>query len=405
MTTNEMGKTIGTGSAEPGHKVGVTGWIGVGAVTLGTFTLVTNEFIPVGLLTSIADDLHVSIGVAGTTVTVPGLVAAAAAPLVTVAVGNLDRRIVLVLMSLAFIVADVLASFAPNIGVLLLARFTLGLGIGGFWAIGASIGGRLVGPASAGRATALIFSGVSIATVLGVPLGTYLGALFGWRTAFLATAGLGLAALTLQVIFLPPLRVDQPVTFRQLASVLRGPNGRAGLIATLLLVVGNFAAYTFIEPFLLQRTGVSAGLVSVFLLLYGVAGIVGNFAVGRPLATRMRPTILAVIAVLGLAILAMPLLGLTAPGAFLALALWGISYGALPVAMQTWVFTADRIKSEGGSALYISTFQIALALGAFVGGRIVDATNVATTMFTGTALAAIALIAFAALSKPVPAQQ
>jgi predicted MFS family arabinose efflux permease len=378
------------------------GWIGVAAVTLGTFTLVTNEFIPVGLLSNIAKDMHVQLGVASTTVTVPGLVAAAAAPLITVAVGQLDRRIVLALMSIAFIVADVLAAFAPNIGVLLLARFALGLGIGGFWAIGASVGERLVGSASAGRATALIFSGVSIATVLGVPLGTYLGGLFGWRTAFLATAVLGLLALIMQVIFLPPIRVDEPVTFRQLASVLRGRNGRAGLIATLLLVLGNFAAYTFIEPFLQERTGVSAGLVSVFLLLYGIAGIVGNFAVGRPLASRMRPTVLAVIIVLGLSILAMPLLGLSTPGAFLVLACWGLSYGALPVAMQTWVFTADRIKSEGGSALYISCFQISLALGAFVGGRIVDATSITTSMFTGAALAAVALVAFATLSKPVP---
>jgi predicted MFS family arabinose efflux permease len=238
--------------------------------------------------------------------------------------------------------------------------------------------------------------------VLGVPLGTYLGGLFGWRTAFLATAVLGLLALIMQVIFLPPIRVDEPVTFRQLASVLRGRNGRAGLIATLLLVLGNFAAYTFIEPFLQERTGVSAGLVSVFLLLYGIAGIVGNFAVGRPLASRMRPTVLAVITVLGLSILAMPLLGLSTPGAFLVLACWGLCYGALPVAMQTWVFTADRIKSEGGSALYISCFQISLALGAFVGGRIVDATSITTSMFTGAALAAVALVAFATLSKPVP---
>ncbi|MDT7662910.1 MAG: hypothetical protein QOD04_2466, partial [Pseudonocardiales bacterium] len=102
MTTRDTEKPSST---EHGHRAGVTGWIGVGAVTLGTFTLVTNEFIPVGLLTNIADDMQVSIGVAGTTVTVPGLVAAAAAPLVTVAVGNLDRRIVLALMSIAFIVA------------------------------------------------------------------------------------------------------------------------------------------------------------------------------------------------------------------------------------------------------------------------------------------------------------
>jgi predicted MFS family arabinose efflux permease len=393
--------TLPAASQDRGATVG--GWIAVAAVTLGTFTLVTNEFIPVGLLTNIAGDLHVSLGVAGTTVTVPGLVAAAAAPLVTVAVRQLDRRIVLALMSIAFIVADVLAAVTPNIEVLLLARFALGLGIGGFWAIGASVGERLVGPAAAGRATALIFSGVSVATVLGVPLGTYIGGIFGWRTAFLATAVLGLVALTLQMVFLPPLRVDQPVTFRQLGAVLRGRNGRAGLITTLLLVVGNFAAYTFIEPFLRQRTEVGAGLVSVFLLLYGVAGIVGNFAVGRPLAARMRPTILAVITVLGLSILAMPLLGLSTAGALLVLACWGLGYGALPVAMQTWVFTADRIKSEGGSALYISCFQISLASGAFVGGRIVDAADVPATIFTGGALAVAAFVAFAALSKPVPA--
>jgi len=135
MTARDMGKSTSTSSAEHEQKASVAGWIGVVAVTLGTFTLVTNEFIPVGLLTNIAKDMHVSLGVAGTTVTVPGLVAAAAAPLITVAVGNLDRRIVLALMSIAFIVADVLASFAPNIGILLLARFALGLGIGGFWAI------------------------------------------------------------------------------------------------------------------------------------------------------------------------------------------------------------------------------------------------------------------------------
>jgi predicted MFS family arabinose efflux permease len=404
MTTGGRDTSSGTRAAMPGQGASPSGWVGVAAVTLGTFTLVTNEFIPVGLLTNIATDMHVTLGVAGTTVTIPGLVAAAAAPLITVAVGQLDRRIVLALMSIAFIVADVLAALAPNIGVLLLARFALGLGIGGFWAIGASIGDRLVGRASAGRATAVIFSGVSIATVLGVPLGTFIGGLFGWRTAFLATAVLGLVALILQLVVLPPIRVDQPVTFRQLAAVLRGPNSRAGLIATLLLVVGNFAAYTFIEPFLLQHTEVSPGQVSVFLLLYGIAGIVGNFAVGRPLATRMRPTILTVITALGLSILAMPLLGVSAPGAFLVLALWGLCYGALPVAMQTWVFTADRIKSEGGSALYISCFQISLASGAFIGGRIVDATDIPTTMFTGAALAAVALAAFAALSKPVPTE-
>ncbi|BCY09147.1 MFS transporter [Actinoplanes sp. L3-i22] len=375
-------------------------WLAVYAVALGTFTLVTNEFLPVGLLTAIGADLHVSEGVAGTTMTVPGVVAAVAAPTLTVAAGRLDRRIALLAMTALFTVSDLLAAAASGFAMMLLARFLLGLGIGGFWAIGAGVGGRLAGQRAAVTATSVIFAGVSVASVIGVPAGAFIGGHFGWRTAFVAAAVLGVLALVLQLALLPRMGVDQPVTWRSLATVLRGPNARVGLATTLLLVIGQFTAYTYVQPFLERHTGASPTTVSTLLLVYGIAGIAGSLAAGAALERRLYAAIVTIIATLGLAALAMTVLGTTTAGAIIVLAIWGLVYGTVPVAMQTWIFTADRSTPEGGSALYISAFQISVAGGSLLGGRIVDGTGGSVAaMLTGGLLALTALALFVSLAR------
>lgn len=368
-------------------------WFAVVAVALGTFTLVTNEFLPVGMLSAMSKDLGVSEGVAGTMMTIPGVVAAVAAPALTVAAGRLDRRMVLLVMSVLFTGADVLGALAPNFAVMLLARFLLGLGIGGFWAIGASVGTRLVEGVDGGKATAIIFSGVSIASVIGVPAGAYIGGTFGWRTAFLATAALGVLAFLLQLVLLPKIGVENSVTWRVLATVLKGHNARLGLIVTLMLVTGQFAAYTYIAPFLEKQTGASPALVSILLLVYGVAGIIGNFAIVGALQNRLYASVAVVIAAIALSVAVMPLLGGWLPPVFAVLLVWGLAYGAVPIAMQTWVFTSDATAPEGGSALFISSFQISVAAGSFLGGRIVDHFGIPSSMVTGAALIALAFAA------------
>ncbi|MFE3410532.1 MFS transporter [Streptomyces mirabilis] len=373
------------------------------SVTLGTFTLVTNEFLPVGLLSDIRASMSVSEGVAGLSVTVPGITAALAAPLLTVAAKKLDRRLVLFAMSALFTLADVLAAIAPNFATMLVARFLLGLGIGGFWAIGASVASRLVTETSVPRATALIFSGVSIATVLGVPAGAFLGGVLGWRAAFIGTAALGALALILQLALLPRMVVDEAVTWRQLSSVLGGRNARVGLVVTLLLVVGQFAAYTYVTPFLEQETGADSGLISILLFVYGTAGILGTFAIGPALAVRLRRTLGIVVAVLAVTTLLMPLVGRWPVGAFAVLAAWGLAYGSVPLALQTWIFTADATRPEGGSALFISSFQVSIAIGSLLGGRIVDSGSAATPMYAGAILALGALLALLLFSRPVNA--
>jgi predicted MFS family arabinose efflux permease len=377
-------------------------WFAVISVGLGTFPLVTNEFLPVGLLPQMSRDFGISEGLAGTMMTVPGIVAALSAPTLTVAARRLDRRLVLLAMSGLFTVADLVGAIAPNFTVMLGARFLLGLGIGGFWAIGAGVGPRLVPTASAARATAIIFSGVSIASVFGVPTGALVGGLYGWRIAFAATGGLGVIALVLQYRLLPRLRVDSPVTWTQLSAVLRSRTARAGLIALLLLIVGQFAAYTYVAPFLERTTGLNTEAIGIVLFVYGIAGIVGNFGVNAAIRRRLRTTIIALMLAVATCSFLLPIVGASVPASYVLLALWGLAYGAVAIALQAFIFSANPSAAERGSSLYISTYQLSVALGALVGGVIVDNASILVAMTVGAALAALAAISLVLGARRTP---
>jgi predicted MFS family arabinose efflux permease len=376
--------------------------LAVFSVALGTFTLVTNEFLPVALLTGIRTSLGVSQGVAATMVTVPAVVAAIASPALAVAAGRLDRRLVLLLMAGLFTFSDALSAAAPNFAVMLLARFLLGAAIGGFWAIGASIGGRLVPEPRAAWARSVIFSGISLAIVLGVPVASFVGGWLGWRIAFAATAGLALLALVLMAVLLPKLGVEQPVTGADLVRVVRAPNARLGLVVTLGLVAGQYAAYTFITPFLATADHAGPRVVSVLLLVFGIGGLIGNFGVVRLLSRRLKATVAGMAATLAIATAVMPSAAGWRPVAAVVLGVWGLAYGAMTVAMQTWVFTADRRDLWSGSALYPAVFQASIAVGSLLGGLVVGIWGDRGAIWTGTVFAALALLGFGLFARPVP---
>src|SRR5580704_682662 len=365
--------------------------LAVFSVALGTFTLVTNEFLPVALLTGIRTSLGVSQGTAATMVTVPAVVA-----------GQLDRRLVLLPMAGLFVVSDALSAAAPNFATMLLARFLLGAGIGGFWAIGASIGGRLVPDTRAAWARSVIFSGISLAIVLGVPVAAFVGGWLGWRIAFAAAGGLALLALILMALLLPKIGVQRPVTRAEMVRVLRAPNARLGLVVTLGLVAGQYAAYTFITPFLAKADHAGPRVVSVLLLVFGVGGLVGNFGVVRLLSRRMKATVVGMAATLAVATAVMPVVGGWRPAIAVVLAVWGLAYGAMTVAMQTWVFTADRQDLWSGSALYPAVFQASIAVGSLLGGVVVGIVGDRGAIWTGTVVAALALLGFGLFARPAP---
>ncbi|MBH0246019.1 MFS transporter, partial [Streptomyces cavourensis] len=253
MTTVESGVPADTGRSS------VKGWLAVLAVTLGIFSLMTSELLPVGLLTPVGTALDVSEGTAGLMVTVPGLVAAVSAPLVTVATGRIDRRIVLVVLIGLMGAANLASAFATSFTVVLIARFLIGISVGGFWSIAGGIALRLVPAKHVARATAVIFGGVETASVLGVPLGTFIGDMSSWRTAFGAVGILGLVSLACMLFLMPKIPAEQSISFSALPKVFKTNAGvRIGIALTFLVITGHFLAYTFVRP-ILQEDGIRAG--------------------------------------------------------------------------------------------------------------------------------------------------
>ncbi|MFE6615578.1 MFS transporter [Amycolatopsis sp. NPDC057786] len=372
------------------------GWLAVLAVTLGIFSLVTTEILPIGLLTPIGEDFRITPGTAGLTMTLPGFLAALAAPAVTVAAGRLDRRILLCALMVVLALADVLAATAQAYWAMLVSRVLVGLVIGAFWAIGSGLAARLVGPGRAGRATAVIFSAVPLGSVLGVPAGTFLGELFGWRAAFAVMAVFTIGVLAALALALPPLPSADATRLGVLRGMTRERTTRLGLLVTVLIVLAHFGTYTYVTPLLRQVTQVSPELITVYLLVYGTAGIAGNFVAGAAIARDLRLTFLAAAGSIGVVTCALPFLGGTQAGALALLVVWGFAYGAVPVCSGTWFARAAPQAPEAASVLFTSSFQATLSAGALLGGLVVDAVSVPAVMVTG---GVVALLAAAVLSR------
>ncbi|WP_328293125.1 MFS transporter [Kineococcus sp. NBC_00420] len=373
------------------------GRLGVASVALGSFAIVLSEFLPVGLLPAIASGLDVPVGTAGLMVVVTGLLAAVAAPAVTVAASGLDRRVVLTGLSALLVVSDVLAALAPTFPLLLLARVLLGISLGGFWAIGAGIAGRLVAPADTIRATALITGGISVATVVSLPLGAAVSAFASWRLAFVIGGAVGLAALVLQLIALPGLPAAQRVRVSALGALFRVPRARVGLLGAAFAFAAQFAASTYVTPFLQDRAGVGPGTVTCALLVFGLAGIAGNFAAGATLGRSVLGTAGTAQVVLAATVVLLPLLARSTVGVLVLVVVWGFAWGALPLAMQTWMSTASPAGAETGLALFVTTIQLAIAAGSVLGGLVVTSAGLDTDFRLAGAIAFAGALVFVVL--------
>lgn len=360
-------------------------WWAVVAVMIGIFLLVTAEQLPIGLLSQVASSLGVSPGMAGLMVTVPGVVAAFSAPLLPVAVGRLDRRIMLTVLMMVMVLGSVLSAFASSFSLLLAARALVGLSIGGFWAVAGSIAPRLVPEAQVPKAMTMIFGGVTAASVLGVPLGTLLGDYSNWRVAFGALGAFSLLTAIALWFWLPPLPPREPVRLRVLAQQFSNRGVRVAVLTTAFVVVGHFAAYTFISPILQEISGISQRHVGSLLLLYGAAGIIGNIAAGMFAGRNPYRAVLLIPSLLFVIVAAFPLLGIQPSSGVLLLMAWGAVFGSVSVSIQTWILRTAP-NTEAATALMAFTFNMSIGLGAMMGGRIVDGASLPIAMWTASGL-------------------
>jgi len=374
-------------------------WLAVGSIAVGTFAMVTTEFLPIGLLTDIGSGLQVSDGTAGLMVTMPGVLAAFAGPALIVASGRLDRRTVMVWLTALLVASNLLAAFAPNFATMLAARLLLGLCVGGFWTFAPSAATQLVPAPSQARAMSLVLAGISVATVFGVPASALVGNLAGWRAAFGVTGLLAAGVLLVQMWLLPAMPPARAIQPRDLLTPLTRRMAQIGLLTVLFLIAGHFGAYTYLKPLLRQVFGLGPGAVTALLLTYGAAGFVGTFIGGSLVARSVRTATLLAAVLLAVALLLSTLLGTGFVAGGAVVVIWGAAFGLIPVALTGWMLEAVPDAPEAGQALLVSGFQVAIASGAFLGGVTVDAYGISNTMMLSGALVLVAAAIVAALGR------
>ncbi|MDQ7997286.1 MAG: MFS transporter [Luteibacter sp.] len=375
-------------------------WGAVFAMTLGVFGLITAEFLPASLLTPMALTLGVTEGMAGQTVTATAVVALFTSLVISVVTRNTDRRLVLLAFSVLLIGSNLLVAYAPNLSVMLLGRVLLGVAIGGFWTMSAATAMRLVPEAMVPRALSIIFSGVSVATVAAAPLGSYFGHLIGWRNVFLIATAIGVFALVWQWFTLPRMPSNGAARMGTLLKVMKRPAMRTGMVAVILVFTGHFAFFTYLRPFLETVTGVGVNGLSAMLLGFGIANFVGTSLAGFLLERNLRLMLLLMPLAMGAMALALVTLGRAPVADAVLVSLWGMAFGCVPVAWTTWITRTVPDEAESGGGLIVAAVQLAITLGAAVGGVIFDASG-ATGVFVASAV--VLLVAAATISMRLPA--
>lgn len=368
------------------------------ALTLSAFAIGTTEFVIVGLVPTIAQDLGVTLPSAGLLVSLYALGVAVGAPVLTALTGRWNRKWVLLSLMSLFIIGNVLAWMAPNYASLMTARILTGLAHGVFFSIGSTIATSLVSKDKEASAIAIMFTGLTVALVTGVPLGTFIGQTFGWRATFLTVAVLGAIALVGSAFLVPKnLKQSAPATLRQQIEVNTHPRLLLVYAMTAVGYGGTFTAFTYLTPILEDVTGFASGVVSILLLVYGVSVATGNIWGGK-LADRLGPTSALYIIFGGLAaiLFALTFSAYNPVAAVTTLLVWGaFAFGNVPGLQVYVVQLAERYTPHSvdvASGLNIAAFNIGIAGGAWLGGHVVEGMGLMNTPWIGGVIVLSALL-------------
>ncbi|WP_445772510.1 MFS transporter [Shewanella sp.] len=367
------------------------------ALTLSAFAIGTTEFVIVGLLPTMAHDLNVSLPSAGLLVSLYALGVAIGAPVLTALTGKWNRKHVLLTVMALFVAGNVLAWQAPGYETLIAARIITGLAHGVFFSIGSTIATGLVPKEKAASAIAIMFTGLTVALVTGVPLGTYIGQTFGWQATFLTVALLGLIAL-IGSSLLVPNNLQQPAATKISAQlkVLTQPRLLLVYAITALGYGGTFVAFTFLAPILEQVSGFESHAIGLIMLVYGVSVAIGNIWGGK-MADKLGPIKALSIIFIGLAAI-LVVFNFTAVNpiaAVITILVWGaFAFGNVP-GLQVYVVKLAQVHTPNAvdvaSGLNIAAFNVGIALGAWGGGIIVEQAGLMHTPWVGAVIVLLAL--------------
>ncbi|MEB7943364.1 MFS transporter [Raoultella ornithinolytica] len=364
---------------------------GIWALAVTSFAIGVAEFIVVGVLPAIAQDLHVSLAAAGKLVGLYALALAIGTPLAVLGLARLARKTVLLSLITLFLAGNILSSLADSYPLLLAGRAITAVAHGSFFAIGATVASRLAPPGQGGRAIALMFSGLTLAMVIGVPLGSLIGNSVGWRLPFYAVAGLAVIAWVATAIWVPRLAVPEAgKTVTQLAALLR-PEILAMMAITVTGFGASFAAFTFITPILTDISGFSSQTASLLLIIFGIATLIGNQLGGKLTVTQGWTSALR--RMLLLLAVTLILLAVALPWRLPVMVLLFLAFGMSPAFQAGMLSTAERWTPKAvdfASALNIAAFNLGITLGETLGSAAVAKGLMAMTPLAGVLLVTIA---------------
>lgn len=373
------------------------------ALAAGAFGIGVTEFAPMGLLPVIATDLHVSIPTAGLLISAYALGVMIGAPLMTLTTGRMPRRSLLIGLTGIFTLGNLLAATSGSYSMLLVARVVTSFNHGAFFGVGAIVAISLVPLERRAGAVASMFMGLTVATILGVPVATWIGDQFGWRTTFWGIAGLGVVTMASLYLTLPHQPAPRTGSAMTELRVLAQGQVLAALGLTVLGASAMFTVFTYIVPILHEETHASLGFVTAMLITYGVGLTVGNWLGGRYADRSVDRTLITTLAGLALLLLAFAIFMPHAAPTAALIFLWGVASFALVPPLQVRVMTAAAEAPNLASAMNIGAFNLGNAIGAALGGAVISGGfGYPMVSVAGAVMAALGLIAVLATRSPAP---
>ncbi|HCT7430986.1 TPA: MFS transporter [Klebsiella aerogenes] len=351
----------------------VRAWLAVAALAVSAFSIVTSELAPVGMLSALANDLHQSQAGAGLAVTAYGWVAALAALLAGAIPARISRKALLIVLMLILAFSCLAATQSHTMQTFMTARMTGALAHGAFWALIGTVAVQLVPVDKLGLATSVIFAGVSAASVLGVPLSSFIADMVGGRQAFSAISLLSLATAVALLWTLPTLAAPQPLRLKVYVGIVKNPLLLSLFGATACIISAHFAAFTYLEPLLTQTRGIPTSTISALLLMSGLSGLLGNLIAGKLIDRHIRVLIMTSLLLSAGALGMLSIRGGSAlPVWFVAvlLGVWGAGMAIVFVGLQTWLLRSAGEATQPASAIYVAIFNTAIGTGALVGGLV-----------------------------------
>ncbi|HEC2581837.1 TPA: MFS transporter [Raoultella ornithinolytica] len=382
---------MSTLSHENSHHQERAYWSGVLAMTLCVFVLIASEFMPVSLLTPIAADLRVSEGLAGQGIAISGALAVLTSLSLSTLAGNLNRKYLLLGMTALMALSATMVALSPSYLIYMTGRALIGIAIGGFWSMSAATALRLVPRRRVPHALAIFNGGNALATVIAAPLGSYLGAVMGWRGAFLCLVPVAIAAFIWQCFSLPAMAPDnnrQPG--RSAFHLLSRPVVAVGLLACGLFFMGQFSLFTYVRPFLETVTRVDISALLLILLTIGIAGFIGTLVISHFLKRGLYSTLAAISSLMAVVAVTLILTGQHLWFVVPLLGFWRLMATAAPTGWWAWVARTLPDDAEAGGGLMVAAIQLSIALGSTLGGLAFDHTGWQSTFALSSGLLIVA---------------